>query len=296
MRAFTRVAEAGSFSRVARELGASQPTISRQVALLEEHLGCLLLRRTTRSLSLTDDGRVFLAHAKRTLESVDEAESAVGRRRGRPSGTLRLAAPVVLARLHIVPRLAEFLERFPDIEVDLMLADHFSNVAGEGIDLAVRVGDIQDPTLIARGLGVSRRVVVASPDYLARRGRPRELDDLTAHDCVVYSRLATGHNWRFVVDGTPRSVPIRGRVAVDATEGVRAAVLAGLGIGYVPAWHFTDGEIETGRLTRLFAGHESSPQPISAVYLTRRHLAPKVRAMIDYLVESFASDPIFAAP
>jgi DNA-binding transcriptional LysR family regulator len=290
-RSFIRVVEAGSFSAVAREAGTSQPTISRQVAALEAHLGCLLIQRTTRSLTLTEDGRAFYETARRALEAITEAETSVGRRKGRPTGTLRLSAATVMGRLHILPRLPRFLDRHPDLGVDLMLGDGFTDLVEQGIDLALRVGVLDDPSLIARRIGLSRRVVAATPDYLARKGIPATPDDLRRHDCVVFAGLATGTSWPFEGPEGRIAIPVTGRLRVDSTEAVRAATLQGLGIGMVPVWHFVDGEFETGRLVPLLLGWEASPLPIHAVYSTRRFVAPKVRAMIDFLAEEFDADP-----
>jgi len=290
-RTFVRVAEAGSFTAVAIERGTSQPTISRQVAALEDHLGCRLFQRTTRSLTLTDDGRRFYDHARGAIDAVATAESAVGRRQGKPGGRLRLASAVVMGRLHVIPRLPRFLERYPDVEVELSMGDGLADLVEEGIDLAIRVGDLTDLGLVARRIGTTRRVVVATPGYLARRGRPRRLADLADHDCIVYSRLATGASWPFLTPEGPVSVPVRGRVQVNSTEGARAAILEGLGVGVAPVWHFVDGEIESGRLVVLFRQLELRPQPIHAVYPSRRHLAPRVSAMIHFLAEEFERDP-----
>jgi DNA-binding transcriptional LysR family regulator len=292
---FIRVVEAGSFTAVATERNTSQPTISRQIATLEEHLGCLLFQRTTRSLTMTDDGRVFYEHARRTIEAAAEAESVVGRRRGRPSGKLRISSSVVFGRLHIIPRLPRFMARYPDIDVDLLMNDGFSDLVEEGIDLSIRVGVIADTSLIARRIGTTRRTLVATPDYLARRGVPKTPDDLQHHDCIVYSRLATGENWNFTGPDGPITMPITGRFHVNNTEGVRAAILEGLGIGYVPVWHFADREIESGKLTVLLKDFEPPAQPISAVYPSRRFLALKVRVMIDFLDSEFGIDPKLSA-
>jgi DNA-binding transcriptional LysR family regulator len=290
-RTFVRVVEAGSFSAVARETGLSQPSVSRQVAALEQHLGCLLIQRTTRRLTLTEDGRAFHEQARRAIEAVAEAEAAVGRRRGRATGTLRLACAEVLGRLHILPRLPRFLERHPDVAVDLVLSDGFTDLVEEGIDLAVRVGVLEDPALIARRIGLTRRVVVATPDYLVRRGTPATPHDLAAHDCILYSRLVTGASWPFDGPEGPLGVPVRGRLRVSTTEAVRAAVLQGLGIGMVPVWHFVDREVEEGRVEVLLRAWEPRPHPIHAVWPTRRFLAPKVRAMVDFLAAEFELDP-----
>lgn len=287
---FIRVAEAGSFSAVARESGTSQPTISRQVAALEEHLGCLLIQRTTRSLTLTEDGRAFLETARRALEAVTEAEASVGRRKGRATGTLRLAAATVMGRLHILPRLPRFLARHPELGVDLVLADGFTDLVEQGIDLALRVGVLEDPGLVARRIGLSRRVVAATPGYLARHGTPATPEDLRRHACIVYAGLATGASWPFQGPQGRIAIPVSGRLRVDSTEAVRAATLQGLGIGMVPVWHFVDSEFETGRLVELLAAWEAPPLPIHAVYPTRRFVAPKVRAMVDFLAEEFGAD------
>ena len=158
MRTFVRVVEAGSFTAVAAEQNTTQPTISRQVAALEEHLGARLLTRTTRALTLTDDGRAFYEHALRALEAVGEAENAVGRRQAKPTGTLRLAVPVVLGRRHIVPRLARFLARYPEVAIDLVMSDSFVDLVEQGIDLAMRVGEITDQSLVARKIGNGARI------------------------------------------------------------------------------------------------------------------------------------------
>ena len=293
-RTFVRVAEAGSFTAVATEFNTSQPTVSRQIAALEEQLGALLFQRTTRALTLTDDGRVLYEQARQALDSVQQALVSVGRRRGAPSGTLRLACPVVFGRLHIVPHLPAFLERFGGVAIDLIMNDGFTDLVEEGIDLAIRIGEITDPALIARRIGTTRRVTVASPSYLAARGAPSHPNDLAGHDCIVYSRLATGSRWEFSSADGPVGVQVSGRLRVNNSEGVREGVLRGLGIGVVPVWHFSD-EIASGRLVVILSDFEPSPLPTHVVYPSRRFLAPKVRAMIDYLAHEFELDPALSA-
>lgn len=290
-RTFVRAVEAGSFSAVAREANTSQPTISRQVAALEAHLGCVLIQRTTRRLTLTEEGRAFYETAGRALEAVAEAETSVGPRKGRPSGTLRLAAAEVMGRLHVLPRLPRLLEQHPGLSVDLILGDGLTDLVEEGIDLALRVGVLADSGLVARRIGLSRRVVAATPDYLARHGAPATPEDLRRHACIVYSRLATGAAWPFAGPDGPVLVPVGGRLRVNSTEAVRAAMLQGLGIGMVPVWHLVDREIETGRVVVLLQPWEPQPLPIHAVYPTRRFLPRKVSATIDYLINEFADDP-----
>jgi len=294
LRTFVRVVEAGSFTAVAAERGTSQPTISRQIAALEDHLGCRLLQRSTRSLTLTEDGRRFYEHAGGAIEAVAAAEAAVGRRRSGPGGRLRLATAVVMGRLHLIPRLPAFLQRYPQVEVELSMSDGFVDLVEEGIDLALRVGELDESGLVARRIGTTRRVVVATPGYLARRGRPHHPADLAEHDCIVYSRLATGANWPFLTPDGSLSVPVRGRVRVNSTEGARTAILEGLGIGMAPVWHFVGGELQSGRVVVLLEEFEPKPQPIHAVYPSRRYLPPKVSAMVDFLAEEFGRDPLLS--
>jgi DNA-binding transcriptional LysR family regulator len=289
-RSFIRVVEAGSFTRVAQEQNSSQPTVSRQVAALEEHLGARLFTRTTRKLTLTDDGRSFYERAKHAIEAVSEAEDAVGRRRSRPSGALRLAMPVVFGRLRVIPHLKEFLARYPDVTIDLVMNDAHADLVEEGIDLAIRSGEVTDVSLIARKIGVTRRVVVAAPSYLRGKSLPKRPADLAAHDCLTFTGISAGVRWHFRGPEGSVSVEVTGRVRTRNSEGIREAVLSGLGIGNAPIWHLTD-EIETGRLVVLLDGYEPTPDPIHAVYPSRRFVPQKTRVMIDFLEQRFAIDP-----
>ncbi|MGB8397982.1 LysR family transcriptional regulator [Bradyrhizobium sp.] len=294
MQTFVRVVDAGSFTAVAGQMNTTQPTISRQIAALEEHLGARLLTRTTRTLTLTDDGRAFYEHALRALEALGEAENAVGRRRIKPSGLLRMATPVVFGRLHVVPRLPPFLGRFPDVAVDLVMSDTFTDLAEQGIDLAIRVGEISDPGLIAKRIGLVRRVTVASPAYLKAHGTPRAPADLAHHNCIVYTRLSTGNRWIFDGPAGPLEVEVKGRYRADNSEAVREGVIAGLGIAVIPEFAFSP-EIEAGKIKVLLRNHEPKQLPMHAVYPSRRFVPLKVRAMIDYLAHEFALDPRLAA-
>lgn len=293
MKLFNRVADSGGFSTVARELGTTQPTVSRTIAALETHLGVRLLNRSSRAVTLTNDGRLFHDLAERALEAVSDAETGVGRRRGLPSGLLRLGCPVAFGRLHVAPRIGAFLDRYPDVEVQLMMTDAFVDLVGEGLDLAIRVGDLSDPSLIARRIGTTRRVTVASRDYIARRGIPAVPADLTQHDCIVYTRLATGHRWHFEGRGGPIAVDVRGRFSADNSEAVREAVLSGAGIAVVPVWLFSEGA-DLDRVEILLRDFEPKQLPIHAVYASRRHVAAKVRAMIDFLAAGFDQSPLLS--
>jgi len=293
MKLFVRVAETGGFSAVARQAATTQPTVSRTVAALETHLGVRLLNRSSRAVTLTEDGRAFYARATAALEAIAEAEASVGRRHGQPSGLLRLGTPVAFGRLHVAPRLPAFLAKYPDVEIDLSMTDAFVDLVGGGLDLVVRVGMLDDPSLIARRIGTTRRVTVASAEYLARRGVPMVPADLSGHDCIVYTRLATGNRWHFGGTGGSVSVDVRGRFRADNSEAVREAVIAGAGIAVIPVWMFTD-EIVTGRVRIVLDSFAPSALPIHAVYPSRRQVPAKVRAMIDYLATGFAASPLLS--
>jgi DNA-binding transcriptional LysR family regulator len=295
MRVFVRVAEAGGFTTVAREMRVTQPTVSRLVAALEEHLGVRLFHRSTRALSLTDDGRHFYELAQHALEAVAEAETAVGKRRARAFGRLRLSIPVAFGRLHVAPRLPRFLELHPEVQIDLAMSDNFVDLVGEGIDLAIRVGEIADPTLIARPIGTTRRVTVAARRYLERRGEPIHPSDLAAHDCIVYTGLATVNQWHFASPAGDLMVPVQGRYRSDNSEGVREGILGGLGIAVIPIWLFKDKEIDGGDVRIILRDFEPTSLPIHAVYPSRRLVPTKVRAMIDFLAAEFARDALLSA-
>jgi DNA-binding transcriptional LysR family regulator len=241
-------------------------------------------------LTLTDDGRGFYERAKLAIEAVSEAEDAVGRRRSRPSGALRLAMPVVFGRLRVIPHLKEFLTRYPEVSVDLVMNDAYADLVEEGIDLAIRSGEIADSSLIARKIGVTRRVVVAAPSYLRGKALPKHPADLAAHDCLTFTGIPAGVRWQFESPEGSVSVEVKGRVRTRNSEGIREALLSGLGIGYAPIWQFSD-EIETGRLVILLQDHEPKPEPIHAVYPSRRFVPHKTRVMIDFLEQRFAMDP-----
>ncbi len=292
-RVFVRVAESGSFSAVAREMNISQPAISRQIAALEDHVGERLLHRTTRSLTLTDDGRDLLNHAARVLDALAEAETAVGRRRGTVSGLVRLSVPVTFGRIHLAPRLGKLLDANPNLQLELLLNDALPDLVGEGIDLAVRAGPIGDSTLIIRNLRAVYRYVMASSAYVQRYGVPATPADLAAHECLIFTQSASPTEWSFVRDGTETHVTVGGRLRSDSADAIREAVLNGYGIGLLPSWYFKD-ELHNGSVRLLLRDWRIAPYPVHMVYPSRRHLAPRVRAVIEFLNTEFLDDPILA--
>jgi DNA-binding transcriptional LysR family regulator len=293
MRLFARVVETGGFTTVARESRTSQPTISRTIAALESHLGVRLLNRSSRAVTLTDDGKQFYQRARAALEAVAEAEGSVGRRHGEPSGLLRLGTPVAFGRLHVTPLIPSFLGRYPSVGVELVMNDGFVDLVGEGLDLAVRVGNLADPSLVARPIGMTRRVTVAASSYLDRCGIPSTPAELAQHDCVIYTRLATGQRWHFEGNDGPVQVDVHGRFSADNSEAVREAVIGGAGIAVLPVWLFKD-EVDRGLVRLILEQFEPTPLPIHAVYPSRRLLSAKVRAMIDFLAVEFSKIRLLA--
>jgi len=290
---FVRVSESGSFSAVAREMGLSQPAISRQIAALEDHFGERLLHRTTRSLTLTDDGRDLLIHATRVLEALAEAETAVGRRRGTVAGMVRLSVPVIFGRLYLTPRIGKLLEAHPALELDILFNDGVADLVAEGIDLAVRAGMIADSSLIARRLGTVARHAMASTAYLQRRGTPQAPADLLEHDCLMFTQGASPTHWTFEGPDGKISIPIRGRFRSDSGEGVREAVVSGYGIGLLPSWYFRD-EIEQGSVRILLKEWQVPGVPVHMIYPSRRHLSPRIRAVMDFLTREFNDQSVFS--
>ncbi len=289
IRVFVRAVETGSFTAVAAELGQSQPTVSRQITALEDHLGVRLMQRTTRALALTEEGRSYYTHARALLDAAEEAALSV-RPNAEVRGLLRIAAPLAFARLHLMPRLGAFLARHPDLRTDWVLGDGAVDLVEEGVDLAIRIGHVADHGLIVRRIGQMKRITVARPDYFERYGRPAHPDDLRRHDCIVYTGLSTVDEWHFMgPDKAPIAVRVSGRVRVSASEGMRAALFEGLGVAVCPTWLFTD-EVERGVIERVLVEFEPASLPIQAVYPSRRLVPPRVRAFVDYLQTEFRSD------
>ena len=293
-RCFVRVAETGSFSAVAREVGSTQPAISRQIAALEAHFEVRLIQRTTRSLTFTQDGLDLLAHARRVLDTVDETEEILGKRRASPSGTIRIASSTSMSRLQIIPRIPRLLQRYPQLEVEISISEQAQDLVAENIDLAIRGGAIADSSLVARHLGSTGIGVLAATEYLEKQGEPQTPQDLTAHSCIVYTgafNRSTAHQWTFDGPDGTTTVEVHGRFRCDSIEGISDGLRAGLGVSRLPTWMFND-DIAQGRVKVILKDWQPPRLPIHAVYPSRRHLAPRVRAVIDFFVNEFRLDPV----
>ncbi|MCU6154351.1 LysR family transcriptional regulator [Enterobacter hormaechei] len=287
MTCFVRTAETGSFSAAGRDLGLGQPNVSRHVATLEEHLQTRLLHRSTRKLSLTPEGERYYREARRILEAVEESESSF-RENVTPTGLLRVACPTALAHTFLIPCIPEFLERYPELTLDLQINDRYINLVDEGAELAIRIGHLEDSAMRARRLGMYERVCVASHRYLAEHGIPETPEDLKKHDCLIYTLLSTGATWRF----RDRDVPVSGRLRVNSPEAVQKFVNAGVGIAQGPEWLFEEG-LTSGNLQLLLTDYTAPPVPIQAVYVANRLLPKRAIVFMDFVAEIFAKNPAF---
>jgi DNA-binding transcriptional LysR family regulator len=280
MAAFVRVVETGSFSGAARYIGVGQPAISKTIAQLEDRLQVRLLVRSTHGLTPTDAGLRFYERAKTAIHEADEAELEARGAGAGLTGQLRVSAATTFARLLVVPRLPEFLTQHPDLEIDIVLDDRVIDLVSEGVDLSLRMGQLSDSSAVARRLARGRRSVIATPAYLEQAGFPAVPAELATHEAIVYSQLE--NNWMFRKDGAEASVAIRGRVRVSAAEGIRAAVLADMGLTVNSDWMFAP-ELESGAVVRVLADWELPPVDLWAVFPTGRLASAKARAFADFV-------------
>jgi DNA-binding transcriptional LysR family regulator len=281
---YVRVIETGSFSAVARELGTSQPRVSKQIAALESQLGVRLLRRSTRKLSMTEEGERLYVEARRIVQEVTEVESQL-KGAGQPQGALRIACPPVFARLKLLPLAASFMQQYPQLTLEFSVHDRFVDLVEDGIDVAVRIGELADTGLHAKRIGTARRICVASAQYLKEHGTPKSPADLRTHDCILYTLLATGATWPF--EGMP--VKVTGRVRGNSPEVVTTMALSGFGIAMAPNFLFTDA-LAAGRLREILKNWPLPGLPIHALYLARRYVPERIRLFIEYAAHVFARD------
>jgi len=290
MQTFAAVADSGSFVRAADTLGLSRAAVSRHVADLEARLGTRLLHRTTRRLSLTEEGEIFLARCRELIAGVEAAEAELGARGGAARGLLRVNAPVSFGISHLAPLWPEFQALYPEVRLDIELADRIVDLFEEGYDLAIRIADLPSSTLVGRRLATTRMVLCATPEYLARHGEPREPGELAGHLKIAYSYW--GGN-EMIFDGPDGEARARIDPYLTSNNGetCRAAALAHRGIILQPS--FLIGEdLAAGRLVELMPEYRALELGIYALYPTRKHVAPKVRAMVDFLLHKFADTDI----
>jgi len=278
---FVRVAEAGSLSAVARESGTSHAATSRVISQLEDHFGVRLLHRTTRRLSLTEDGQDLLGHARQLLATQEEMEAALGHHSASPAGRVRVGIPPTAATL-VVPRLPAFLQQYPELSVDLVVGDRFGDLVEERLDLALVRGRPADGSVVTRAIGTFSRVLVASPTYLEQHGAPQHPNELVNHACIIHETGTDSARWTFATPDGPVDVQVSGSFHTDNSEVVHRAALSGLGIAMMREPQVAD-DLRAARLYRVLPDHASGPDQLFIAFPSRRHLAPRTRVMIEFL-------------
>lgn len=293
MQVFTRVVDANSFSRAADSLGLPRATVTNIIQNLERLLQVRLLNRSTRRLSLTDDGAAYYERCVAILAEVEDAEASFRENARSPRGRLRIDVPASLARLVLIPRLCEFHQRYPEVELAIGMTDRPVDLVREAVDCAIRVGALPDSSLVARRIGTFFMVTCGAPSYLERHGVPQRIEDLAAHRAVNYFSSLTGRafDWDFVVDGEVREVKMDGVVSVNDGDAYLACALQGFGLVQMPRFMALP-HLESGALREVLPQWSPAPMPMSAVYPANRHLSPKVRAFVDWVTELFAACPL----
>ncbi len=291
MQVFVRVVETGGLSAAGRQLGLAPPSVSRRVSELEALLGVKLLQRTTRKLSLTEAGEAYYERARDIVQAVDEANLAAAEKRATPAGALRISMAASMAKLHIIPAIAAFHKLHPNIRVVLRVSDRVVDFIDEGLDVALRIGRLEDSSLIAKKLGQCNRIVCASPDYLKRAGRPKHPEDLSDHACLSYRAHASVSLWRFRRGKKTFAVRTTGPFFSDEGETLVAGACAGLGVVLVPEW-LAGIDISNGGLEELLPAYTAEPAqtPLYALYSPGPYIAPKIRAFIDFLAQRFSDN------
>ncbi|WBU64849.1 LysR family transcriptional regulator [Paracoccus aerodenitrificans] len=297
LKVFHRVAELNSFAEAGRSLGLSPAAISKNIAELEAHLGARLINRTTRRMALTEEGRLYLEHVTRGLDALAEADQALCPIKTTPSGTLKVSAPMTVILTRLSAAIPEFLSRYPDLKLDLHLDDRRVDIIRESFDLAIRGSDnLEDSSLIARKLAVMSHVLCAAPSYFEKHGKPETPTDLKAFTSIRFSLSGHADIWEFSKEGRTEQVTVDARYSVSSSLAVRDALRAGFGVSLMP-YPYVEDDLREGRLQPALEDWSTVETTLYAVYPSRQHLAPKLRVLLDFLIEEFARDsarpPIF---
>jgi len=282
MSVFKRVAEAKSFTQVANELGTSQPTISKHVAFLEKRLQIKLLNRSTRQLSLTEVGQSYYEHCSRIVDDLVETEASVSQIKSAPSGSLRITATVLTGQHLIAPILWKFMQKYPEIKIDFILEDKFTDLVKDGVDIAIRAGELSESNYIAKKLASCPQILVASPDYINQHGEPKTLNDLAQHNCLYHSVQPASNLWHFNSVKGKESVRVNGYFISNNRETLDAAALSGVGIAFTSLWS-NRKYLQNGELVQILPEYKLNNLDLYAVYQQRKYTPSKVRGLIEFL-------------
>ena len=293
MKIFTRIIQLGSFTSVANEMGLTQSAVSKKMAALEDSLGATLLTRGNRQVMLTEVGSHYYEHCLSILSELEEAEAQTKDYTLKPKGRLRINVPVSFGREHVIKYLPDFLKTYPDIELELSVLDRRIDIIAEGYDLVIRIGQLSDSNLIARKIGASPRVLVASAQYLKEHGTPQTLNDLKQHNCLVYSNLSTVNIWHFLHESKQVSLQVSGTMQANSGDAIRECVLAGLGIGVLPNW-LVQQDLDEKNMQVILPEYQPVPFNIYGVYPHNHYTPLKVRCFIDFFKNIYDKKPVLA--
>jgi len=279
---FVRIVQQGSFSAVAKEMRLSQSSVSKKVSALEDYIGSRLIKRSSRQIVLTEVGVNYYEQCLTILDGVDEAETQAREFTSDPAGNLRVTLPTTFGRHYVMPYLSTFMNQYPKINVDLRLLDHRVDLITDGIDMALRIGELQDSSLIAKTLGHSHKVLVASPSYLLQRGTPQHPNELMTHNCMVYSLLSSVSSWELQEQGKKLVVQVQGDFQANNGDALRQMALQSKGIVFLPIW-IVQQDLLAGRLVEVLNEFTPAPLPIYALYPKDRYMPSKVKCFIEFL-------------
>ncbi len=289
MKVFVAVVDEAGFGAAAERLNLSRTKVSKQVMDLEAHLNARLLNRTTRRHSLTGTGRAYYERAKSILNEIEEADAEAANQSMTPSGRLRINAPMAYGISHVAPNLRGYMDRYPEVEVDLTLNDRVVDLVDEGYDMAIRIGELRDSSLIARRIAVSHMVACAAPSYLAEHGTPEHPGDLQDHACLAYTYVSNPSRWKFISGGETVTVNVQPRLVSNNGDAIAAAAISGLGVIIQPSF-IVETALQDGRLVEILTGFDAGSFGIHAVYPSGRLVSARVRTFIDYLVACAGTD------
>lgn len=291
MRAFVSVVESGGFSQSARRLGVSKALISKQINQLEQSLGVRLLHRTTRLVSPTSSGQAYFEQCRPILNELDELDAFLQTSSESLKGEIRIAAPITYAEIHLIPILSLYASQNPEVRVKLDLTDRFVNLVEERIDLAIRIGDLEESSLVSRRIGEIRMMLCAAPDYLQQYGTPETVAALAQHRCVLDSNYPQGNQWRLVSGDGEHIIKVQQQIEVNNARAACDFVIDARGIGYLPSF-IIEEKIQQGKLIQILKNCSSPPISINAVYLHRKHLSPRVRRLMDLIIDKLDAHSI----
>lgn len=291
MKIFVRIIQLGSFTAVAAELGISQSSVSKKISALENSLGAALLIRSNRLVRLTEIGTNYYEYCQSILNLLEEAESQTKDYVSKPKGNLKINLPVTFGRIHVIPHIAGFIKEYPDINIELSFLDRRIDLKGDGFDLAIRIGTLPDSSLIARPLGYSPRIVVASPFYIEKYGKPHSLDDLKQHNCLIYTNLSSINIWHFTSNNQKFSVQIKGTLQSNCSDAILECTRSGVGIAVLPYW-FIQHHLDDETLVPLLEDMIPVEFPINAIYPNKNYIPNKIKCFIDYMKHQYDRTPV----